>query len=618
MTLTNPSFERGWTTDARGNQAPHGWRMLYYAPGTPLMAPKAGAGDTQDYVLSTPECVHKLSEQLPDDEKLGGKDALILDGNVTFKPFGKNAFRLELEQLFTVPAGKPCTLVVPVQVHGEWNDATDAPWNIDTGSAYWRVSVNGEHGKWNTFNNDYELNGDLHGFDDRTWLYYTMAFVAPSGTVDMLIEFENHGESGIAFFIDNVQFFVQNDVPEPVECKGLPRVQYERVYNLLPQNATIEQFVDIAKAVHYDKETVGFSADDAGLGSLDVKRADVWWFDEDSWESEKALNDFFARYYPGTSVKHVYNYSQPPPVDPPVEPPVDPPPGWTPTNYVPTGCKVNWHGVGDDGQTEIQQDIMARGATMATAKGLADVGWCKFIKLTDGNTRTVGRFIDNENGVNVEWFDNNRDPIQQARNRMNNMSHIFGVYNADVDYWEIMNEEDPPGSEGHINLAHFFIEAMNIANIWDVKLALFSYSMGVPEPFEWDAIATTGIFELAARTGHAISLHEYGVWPRDQISLLTRYRYVYEKHILPNGYDIPLFITEYAPDAWTLDAFSDDDLMAQIAAYDNELAKDPYVAGAHIFTVGGASGWGWFRDRWVRLYGRYEDYAVSVKERANG
>jgi len=104
--------------------------------------------------------------------------------------------------------------------------------------------------------------------------------------------------------------------PEPTECRGTPRVQYFRNYNLLPQEATQEQFQEVAISSHDYRETVGFSADDAGIGDLDKKRVYVWWFAPGSWDKD-AIDGFFAQYYPGTEVHHVYDYESHPPVDPP-------------------------------------------------------------------------------------------------------------------------------------------------------------------------------------------------------------------------------------------------------------------------------------------------------------
>jgi hypothetical protein len=79
--------------------------------------------------------------------------------------------------------------------------------------------------------------------------------------------------------------------PQPIPTQ--PR--FRRVYNLLPQDATLNEYWHVAQQTHAMKETIGFSADDAGqlaqTGTPD-SRAVAWsperigsgitqaWFDE--------------------------------------------------------------------------------------------------------------------------------------------------------------------------------------------------------------------------------------------------------------------------------------------------------------------------------------------------
>ena len=54
--------------------------------------------------------------------------------------------------------------------------------------------------------------------------------------------------------------------------RGKPRVQYARKYFLAPQDSTEEEFVKVAKIAYKTRSTVGFSADDAGIGDLVTRR----------------------------------------------------------------------------------------------------------------------------------------------------------------------------------------------------------------------------------------------------------------------------------------------------------------------------------------------------------
>jgi hypothetical protein len=79
---------------------------------------------------------------------------------------------------------------------------------------------------------------------------------------------------------------------------GLPRVQYERTYVLLPPHADANWARAVVSGSWEDRKfTIGGSADDAGIGDLDVRR--VIAVNPDRWPSGQTLQAFFARYYPG-------------------------------------------------------------------------------------------------------------------------------------------------------------------------------------------------------------------------------------------------------------------------------------------------------------------------------
>ena len=99
--LQNGGFENGWqdlppTASGVTNQQPDGWRLAWVARGGVLYDDAgATAGDA-------PVCVHMLSRQLPPHEHRGAADALILDGDTTYKifhsvhPFGATLAQMSL------------------------------------------------------------------------------------------------------------------------------------------------------------------------------------------------------------------------------------------------------------------------------------------------------------------------------------------------------------------------------------------------------------------------------------------------------------------------------------------------------------------------------------------
>jgi hypothetical protein len=190
---------------------------------------------------------------------------------------------------------------------------------------------------------------------------------------------------------------------------------------------------------------------------------------------------------------------------------------------------------------------------------------------------------------------------------------LFAPHKARLSFIEIINEQDCQSPVQAVLLARFFIRAMEIADENGYKLALFSFSLGCPEQDEWEAMVDTGVFNIAAEGGHAISLHEYGDALDGPGSIICRYRWLYEHIILPRKLDIPLFITEYNVASEDLGG----DLLAQWAAYDALVASDPYVAGVHLYSLGMA-GKSEYPPRVVAHLAQFVDYAIAQRDRVNG
>jgi hypothetical protein len=195
--LKNGSFSNGWTDMPPAgtliNQQPNNWTLRWLEPGESLF----GTGDTANGV---PECVHKLSEQLPLNERLGGANALILAGNATYKIFNAGAaFGAELKQTVTsLQRGTSAMLTVPVLVdlHGE----TD-PFGAESG-----VWVNGE-GQW------------VHSgvMKNRRWFRHTIEFTVPdSGEAEIVIRVKSKWPRPKDFFIDGIEFEAVEDPTETV------------------------------------------------------------------------------------------------------------------------------------------------------------------------------------------------------------------------------------------------------------------------------------------------------------------------------------------------------------------------------------------------------------------
>jgi len=87
-------------------------------------------------------------------------------------------------------------------------------------------------------------------------------------------------------------------VPAPSLRRGLPREQYERTYVLLPPDASAAWALAVVDGV-WDphRYTIGGSADDAGIGDLDVRQ--VIAVNPGKWPSD--LRAFFKEHYPNVA-----------------------------------------------------------------------------------------------------------------------------------------------------------------------------------------------------------------------------------------------------------------------------------------------------------------------------
>jgi len=88
----------------------------------------------------------------------------------------------------------------------------------------------------------------------------------------------------------------------PGECRGAPRVQYERTYVLLPPNAGEMWGHAVLNATWENKRyTLGGSADDAGIGDLDSRT--ILAINPDAWEDD--LETFYKKFYPGVTYTEI-------------------------------------------------------------------------------------------------------------------------------------------------------------------------------------------------------------------------------------------------------------------------------------------------------------------------
>jgi hypothetical protein len=184
--LQNGNFSAGWTDmpptpNHLINQKPNHWALRWIVPGQPLFG-------SADLAAGVPECVHKLSEQLPPEEQLSGSQALVLSGTATYKIFHSGlAFGAELRQRVEgLAPNTPATLTAPVlAVLYEDPD----PFGAESGA--W---VNGQ-GRW--------ANGGEMG--SRNWFRHVVNFTVPAdGVATVVIRVKSKWPRPKDFFVDGV------------------------------------------------------------------------------------------------------------------------------------------------------------------------------------------------------------------------------------------------------------------------------------------------------------------------------------------------------------------------------------------------------------------------------
>jgi len=168
------------------------------------------------------------------------------------------------------------------------------------------------------------------------------------------------------------------------------------------------------------------------------------------------------------------------------------------------------HLIGDNGFLDHYAKMLAAGYGLTGVKGCATLGVLGDVKGLDPDIVTLGRYIDGSlPGVDVECPDINGDLKAEARTVMDSLLPLWEQHREYVDIWEVTNELDPVGVDGHRRFAEFFHYILDIAEAEGYRIAALSYSMGVPEYPEMAAVAATGLLARLKAGRHGMSLHEY-------------------------------------------------------------------------------------------------------------
>jgi hypothetical protein len=222
-----------------------------------------------------------------------------------------------------------------------------------------------------------------------------------------------------------------------------------------------------------------------------------------------------------------------------------------------------------------------------------------------------------------------KSPLEAAEQFMGDQLDTYKS-NPYITYWEGHNEPVWSTEDEMAWYAEFEVERMRLMADEGLRCVIGNFATGWPDLTLWPAFFQA--LEAAKKHRAILGLHEYScpwMWwmtgkhqldpsadQGDEGWTTLRYRKVYRQHLIPNGLDVPLVITEcgidplvnpkppgvkggtwrHLGDFWRKhDKETDnaDYYFRQLVWYDEELQKDDYVVGATIFT------WGSYGQPWA-------------------
>jgi len=337
--------------------------------------------------------------------------------------------------------------------------------------------------------------------------------------------------------------------------------------------------------------------------------------------------------YWDAAVLVVADDSPPPEPNPDPEPDPEPDPDPEPTDWeypvIDTGSKIGVHSIFTNRVPTFCTRLEDSGAQFPVIKAVDDLSWLQQVKDINPGVITIGRYTSGYEGCGeLDDPDSDIDALADALLGLIKNKASAAILDA-VDYWEIVNEPDPPGPEGYRRLALLMMACMEKAEVEGLKLALFGLNAGTPEWDEMEAMVETGVFGRARQGGHILTLHEgtfdthdpMTYWP-DSIPgspevdgagpLHFRYRFLY--HLLEERREtVPLVVSE-----WYLgdeQSATIETILDALIWYDQEASQDYYFWAACPFTLGPTSAWK--HTDYERVYPALVDHMIAIKEREN-
>lgn len=487
---TNPSFEDGWhhaPYNIAEIQIPDGCEFEFYT-GLP------NDEDPAHTPFAQPESNVKPRAQIPENEQ----DLFFLDGNWTYKVFGAGRpIHFLLRQHKQLIAGTH-SMVVPI--FSDLYNAVDEHGNkigaADPKSGQVRCVVNGYPSAWQYFGGENVLKLANYIFD------FT---VHSTGAYDVAVEFKlPHPLKSNGIFTDGWSLV---RIADATDCKGLPRIQYDRLYILLPQGLDAEWWQAAVIGSRGFEVTVGSAADDAGIGALDSKSVIVVNKDQIGTGISQA---WFDEHYPGTKIakaisaadpatlrRRLRNYFVPPDPKPPDPKPPDPDPKTyaIPTLHLQTEV---------DGWIEFIDILCQRGKPPGAVKFVGGFESARKVKAIAANygvdILTIGRFYDANQG---KWLGTS-DPAAAAKAYTDQFADA--VVPAQIDVVSSLNETVATDNLKTITdqVAFDVAFAKHVRQRWggEVSAVLLEIAVGNPrEGQQTDMLRPAAVAALEASVG---------------------------------------------------------------------------------------------------------------------
>jgi hypothetical protein len=296
------------------------------------------------------------------------------------------------------------------------------------------------------------------------------------------------------------------------------------------------------------------------------------------------------------------------------------------------GSKLGVHTIRQNGALGFTRALVEGGAHFPVVKGVDDLGWLLEVKVVSPETIVVARLVtplESCPGVHFPETDLDEMADDLIDFILRKIDATAGLREA-VDYWEVVNEPDPPGTDGYRRLSELMFKCMDRAEDEGLKLGIFTLNAGTPEWNEMEAMVESGVFARARQGGHILSIHEGVFSPHDPVdtwwgdsipgapevegagALCFRYRYLY--HLLEQRDEVvPLLVSEWC--GYDQGPLTPADVVERVRWYDEKAREDYWVLAFCPFTLGPVPPWG--SHDYEFAYSAIVDYMISIKDADN-